>query len=160
MKDSAMVDTLPLPTAQLARPTTRPGRVVVALALGAACGAVLVSGSMILLSAFTGEIRYGLLMAAFAFPFALVGWTIGLVVIGAPIWWLLRRSNMRPTRLAASVGAGITALLMGGWSVTLNLITSDAGLWDLLPILEFGLFGWIVGWVVARIAYGKSESAR
>jgi hypothetical protein len=155
-----MVDTPPPPAAQLARPTTRPGRVVAALALGAACGAVLVSGSMILLSAFTGETGYGLLMAAFAFPFALVGWTVGLVVVGTPIWWLLRRSNARPTRLAPLVGAGVTALLMGGWSATLNLISGDADLQDLLPILEFGLFGWIVGWVVARVAYGRPGVAR
>ena len=150
----------PVSAVEPVRPVTTPGRIAAALTLGAACGAVLVSRSMILLSAFTGEIGYGLLMAAFAFPFALIGWTIGLVAVGAPIWWLLRRSNTSPTRLAALVGAGATALLMGGWSATLNLISGKAALQDLLPVLEFGLFGWIVGWVVARVAYGRPGGAR
>lgn len=143
-----------------ARPSTSPGHVVAGLLLGALCGAVLVSGMILATALFQYDTVTSLAFAAVALPVALVAWLVGLTVIGGPIWWLLRKSNSRPTRLAALVGGVATALLMGGWSATLALVSGDSNLRDLLPILEFGLFGCVVGWVVARVAYGRQGGVR
>lgn len=142
------------------RPITSAGRVVAALLLGALNGGVLTSGMVLA----AGLIQYppilSLQLAALALPLAIVGWLIGLVVIGGPIWWLLRKSNARPTRLAAWIGAVLAPLAAIGPPVILTFGHGDMD-WSLsIQVAAFAAFGAVVGWTTARAAYGRPEVAR
>lgn len=142
-----------------ARPSTSPGRVVVGLLLGALYGAILVSGMVLAMALVQYDAVAGLAFAALAFPVALLAWLAGLVVIGGPIWWLLRKSNRRPTRLAAWMGAILAPLAAIAPPVILTFGHGDLD-WTLsIQAVAFAAFGAVVGWTTARIAYGRQGDA-
>ncbi len=145
---------------QLARPSTRPGHVVSGLVLGALCGAVSVSGLVMAVTLLQYGALASLSFAAVAFPLALVAWLAGLIVIGGPIWWLLRKSTARPTRLAARVGGVVASLATAGPTMALMFAHGHDTYWALLvQVAMFAAVGAAVGWVVARVAYGPSRAA-
>ncbi|WP_056719712.1 hypothetical protein [Caulobacter sp. Root655] len=104
----------------------------------------------------------GLAFAAVALPFAVVTWLAGLVVIGGPIWCLLRKLNARPTRLAAAVGGIVAPMAAVGPTMVLTLGHGhgDMNLLLLTQAAMFAAAGAAVGWVVARVAYGRQGGAR
>lgn len=152
--------TMPSPT-EPARPSTRPSRVVFGLLLGALCGAVLVSGLVLAMALVQYGALTGLTFAALAFPVALVAWLTGLVVIGGPIWWALRKSNARPTRLAARVSGVVASLATVGPTMAITFAHGHGGYLALLTqVAMFAAVGAAVGWVVARVAYGRPGGVR
>jgi hypothetical protein len=160
----AVGDTMTLPSLpEPARAFTNPGRVIAALLLGAGCGAGLVSGLMVTTALIQQQLGLGLMLAAVAFPIAVVAWLAGLVVVGGPLWWLLRRGKAKPTRLASLLGGVLTPLVVAGPQAVVGLGHDRIDGFDAslaIQIAMFTLFGAVVGWVVARVAYGRQGGAR
>jgi len=48
------------------------------------------------------------------FALALLVWAVGLIVFGAPAWWLLHRIRMRRWQVAAALGGVLTFLVYAG----------------------------------------------
>ena len=153
------VMTRPSPSGS-ARPATSLGRVVKALLAGALGGGVLTGGVVLANALIQYPPLLSLQFAALALPLATVVWLLGLVVVGGPIWWLLRRSNARPTRLAAWIGAILTPLVVVGAPTILTFGHGDLD-WTLsIQAATFAMLGAVVGWLTARVAYGRQGAAR
>lgn len=150
------------------------------IAAGAIAGGLLVILGLSATGLWSGTLTAGdLLMLIPVFVGAALTWGQGLIVFAALPWYVLHRLGLRGWRTAITLGAGLTftagalfqfmelwnragqtgtygdgtgtILIDGwptlyGWRVTLEL-----------PIL-LALAGAIVGWVVWRVAYGKSSA--
>ena len=126
------------------------GWATVGLLAGAATGAVLTS----LLYAVAGAVEgvagaVVILSGLFALPISFLIWLIGLVVIAGPGWWVLHRVGARSQEAAMMYGGGLTFVVLAILSVG---GANPAGLTGAAIMAGVGV---AVGWVVARIAYGK-----
>lgn len=159
---------------------------IVALAVGAATGTGLVLGFFALqmvAAAFTDPMLIigGFMFLMLAIPFALGIWGLGLL-FAIPGWLLLHRWGVRSRLVAAGYGALLTfvvvlAVLTGGFDLIPPAPGSSfsASVGDVPTVIENRLTaqGWInaahdaamvaiagamVGWVVARVAYGRAKS--
>ncbi len=148
------------PPSGSARPATSVGRVVKALLAGALAGGVLTSGVVLAMALIQYPPLLSLQFAALALPLATVVWLLDLVVVGGPIWWLLRGSNTRPTRLAARTGAILTPVVAVGAPTILTFGHGSLD-WTLpIQVATFAILGAVVGWLTARVAYGRQGAAR
>ena len=92
---------------------TTPSRAILALAVGALTGAAAITLYGLIGTVFV----YGLEATYQSWPvnfivfvYALIGWTIGLVVIGLPLWWIFHKLGWRGWYVATGVGVGATCL--------------------------------------------------
>ena len=142
------------------RQTTGRPRIAGALCIGALCGAGLVSGNLIAINLFGGRPGDGPFLATFAFPVALVGWGVGLLAIGSPIWALLHALGLTSRWIGAVVGGAITALVAPVLLALpeFDLLNADHGMgWphSAANVVAFGVIGAVVGWVVVTVAYDR-----
>jgi hypothetical protein len=107
------------------------------------------------------------------FALAMLVWAVGLVVFGAPAWWLLHRIRMRRWRVAAALGGVLTFLVYAGlriinvWirpeslgpayltgdpKIDAILIEEDWWFEVLIPV-SLPVIGVLVATVIWRIAY-------
>ena len=155
----------------LASDTTPPptfSRALSNLAHGALWGASLVSlgvGAMLLSLQFSSPEPFAsvlslLLPLAFsmlaAFVIAFFLWLMGLLVIGAPGWWVLHRFGIRSRLAAAGLGAVLAPVSSAAWSVWIAspMIAPVQTLKDGLVLdTVLAAIGAVVGWVVIVRAY-------
>jgi hypothetical protein len=166
--------------------TTNVRRAIAALAAGAAVGALGTIAPTLLAGLLSigepGGFRsqhVGLLM--FMLVVAFIVWSIGLVLVGAPMWWLFHRKGRRSRREAVAVGAVTTFLvnlgLNAGFSVLMQLdsggsysagdsggktIINDQltahGWWNAIQeSILLAIVGVIVALVIWQIAYRRFE---
>lgn len=125
------------------------GRAAFGLLGGAATGGVLTS----LLHAAVG-VAGGIGGAAITwsvrvFAISFLVWLIGLVVIASPGWWALHRLGARSQDAAMIYGGGLTFVVLAMLSVG---GANPAGLTGAAIMAGVGV---AVGWLVARLAYGR-----
>lgn len=152
-------DTLPAPTF---------GRVLSGLPLGATWGAGLVSlgvGAMLVglqlsspcpIEGLPSLLLPLIFMMLAAFVVAFVVWLAGLLVVGAPGWWVLHRLGLRSRWAAAALGFILAPAACAAWSVWIAWpeISPAQTLKDglVLDAILAGM-GAIVGWIVIARAY-------
>jgi hypothetical protein len=105
----------------------------------------------------TGEAGSGLIMAPF---YGLVAWMmfapmflIGLVVLGAPVWWAMENAGIRSARAATAMGT----LLTGAAAILVLAalgVMSPGALWF---CAAFAPPGAAAGWTLHRVAYGPAK---
>lgn len=93
-------------------------RACLALTVGALTGASATVVAMLLISVWLQGIKKTLRLdldeVPTMFALAMLVWAVGLVVFGAPAWWLLHRIRMRRWRVAAALGGVLTFLVYAG----------------------------------------------
>jgi hypothetical protein len=138
-----------------------PIRAAMGLAAGALAGAGLTSMTLVALSVATdGPSSLGVIVGIFALPLLLIIWAGGLT-LAAPGWWLLHVLGARCQQAAMIYGGLATfvatalfvPLVFGGGIDRLfaNLDALKAALGLAAALTPAGV---IVGWIVARAAYG------
>ena len=147
------------------RPPLASPHVAGAICTGALCGAGLVSANLVAINLFGDRPGDGPFLAIFAFPVALLGWSIGLLVVGGPAWALLHALGLTSRRIGAVVGGAITALVAPVVLVLpeFDLLNADHGMaWHhpLTNVAAFGAIGAVVGWVVVTVAYGRKGAVQ
>ena len=140
--------------------STNPRRATLAAIAGAVIGALGVVAVVLLLAEMaSGVSATDLVVALLIFVVALVGWSLGLLLFGLPLWWLFHRNGWRGRRVAMLLGALTTFVIvflleMFGGILAVTTGNSDAG--HLMPLVWSGvmaLLGAIVALVIWRIAY-------
>ena len=145
--------------------STNPRRATLAVTAGAVIGALGVVVVVLLLATIaTGVVSASdLIVAILIFIVALVGWSLGLLLFGLPLWWLFHRNGWRGRRVAMLLGALTTFVIvflleMFGGILAVTTGNSEAG--NLMPLVWAGvmaLLGAIVALVIWRIAYRPTE---
>jgi hypothetical protein len=107
------------------------------------------------------------------FALAMLVWAVGLVVFGAPAWWLLHRIRMRRWRVAAALGGVLTFLVYAGLRIInvwirpeslgpayltgdpkIDAILIEEAWWfEVLVPVSLPVIGVLVATVIWRIAY-------
>lgn len=145
--------------------TTNPRRATLAAAAGALVGALGVA-IVVLLLATTGTDAVNLsdlIVSILIFVVALVGWSLGLFLVGLPLWWLFHRSDRRSWRVAMLLGAFTTfviVLLLERSGGILAVATGHTQAGQLISFIWIGVMavlGAIVALVIWRIAYRPPE---
>jgi hypothetical protein len=148
-------------------PPLTPGRALAGLGLGAIWGASFVSlgvGAMLVglqlasleVSSTLSVVPLLVVMMLVAFVVAFVAWFAGLLIVGAPGWWVLHRLGLRSRWAYAALGLILAPAGYAAWSVLIGLpwISPIQTLKNGL-VLDAALaaIGAVVGWVVAASAY-------
>lgn len=160
-------------------------------ALGLTAGAITGAGLVVLWHLWESALGFGLSYAltdgvrqgTTIFAVALAVWTVGLIALGLPLWWLLHRRGWRHWAVAAAAGAALTFVAFLGMQTRLfdllpppadaTYSASDAGgptvidnrrtahgWWVAFEAaLAFGAGGIPVALVVWRIAYRRADRA-
>jgi hypothetical protein len=129
------------------------------LTAGAFCGAGEVGLVFLSFGLLGGDAENSFQMAVIAFPVALICWTIGLILVGAPGWILLHALGLR-SRLAAGA-YGAVAAFAGGFGAQAWILPHARHWSDYLAAAGVvALMGAPVGWVVAATAYRPERTAR
>jgi len=141
--------------------STNPRRATLAVTAGAVIGALGVGVVVLLLATIaTGVVSASdLIVAILIFIVALVGWSLGLLLFGLPLWWLFHRNGWRGRRVAMLLGALTTFVIvflleMFGGILAVTTGNSDAG--NLMPLVWAGVMA-LLGAIVALV---KVESPR
>ena len=144
--------------------STNPRRATLAAAAGAVIGALGVVAAVLLFAAMASGVRASdLVVSILIFLVALVGWSLGLFLLGLPLWWLFHRNGWRSRRVAMLLGAFTTFVIVlllersGGF---LAVATGDNSGEDLISFVWIGVMavlGAIVALVIWRIAYRPGE---
>ena len=144
--------------------STNPRRATLAAAAGAVIGALGVVAVVLLFAAMASGVRDSdLVVSMLIFLVALVGWSLGLFLLGLPLWWLFHRNGWRSRRVAMLLGAFTTFVIvllleMSGGIFAVATGNSDGG--DLISFVWIGVMavlGAIVALVIWRIAYRAAE---
>jgi hypothetical protein len=145
--------------------STNPRRATLAVTAGAVIGALGVAIVVLLLAtAGTEAVNLSdLIISILIFLVALVGWSLGLFLLGLPLWWLFHRNGWRGWRVAMLLGAFTTFVIVllleiSGGIFAVATGNSDGG--DLISfvwIAVMALLGAIVALVIWRIAYRPVE---
>jgi hypothetical protein len=144
--------------------STNPRRATQAVAVGALSGALGVTTVILLLAALDGGITSAsdLLFSVLIFVVALIGWTLGLFLLGLPLWWFLHRNGWRGRRSAALLGAGTTFVVVLLLQVSDGMFAPTAGGSGILMLFAragfMALLGAIVALVIWRIAYRPADN--
>lgn len=140
--------------------TTTPQRAARGLAAGAATGAGLVGAALLVMSLPMGggAVFIGLV----GFLYGLIIWAAGLLVIGAPGWWVLHRLGARCQQAAMIFGGFATFAVVGvclwGPVLFMGARLGDSG-WLLAAYhAAISAIGVAVAWVIAQIAYRPAAS--
>lgn len=144
--------------------STNPRRATLAAAAGAVIGALGVVAVVLLFAAMASGVRASdLVVSMLIFLVALVGWSLGLFLLGLPLWWLFHRNGWRSRRVAMLLGAFTTfviVLLLERSGGILAVATGDNSGEHLISFVWIGVMavlGAIVALVVWRIAYRTAE---
>lgn len=137
------------------------GSAVIGLLAGAGAGAgltsIIATVGVALAGFFTfdlGTAVSGLMIGMAALLYSFVIWTLGLLLVGAPGWWLLHRLGARCQQAAMIYGGGATFTVCLIVTLLVLSTTNGTNVMVLLPYLALmTLQGVIVGWVVAKVAY-------
>jgi hypothetical protein len=83
------------------RLATNPRRATLAAAAGAVIGALGVVAAVLAFAAMAGGVSASdLVVSILIFLVALVGWSLGLFLVGLPLWWLFHHNGWRGRRVA------------------------------------------------------------
>ncbi len=144
--------------------STNPRRATLAAAAGAVSGALGVVAAVLLFAAMASGVHASdLVVSILIFLVALVGWSLGLFLLGLPLWWLFHRSGWRSRRVAMLLGAFTTfviVLLLERSGGILAVATGDNSGEHLISFVWIGVMavlGAIVALVIWRIAYRTAE---
>ena len=144
--------------------STNPRRATLAAAAGAVIGALGVVAVVLLFAAMaSGVSASDLVVSMLIFLVALVGWSLGLFLLGLPLWWLFHRNGWRSRRVAMLLGAFTTfviVLLLERSGGILAVATGDNSGEQLISFVWIGVMavlGAIVALVIWRIAYRAAE---
>jgi hypothetical protein len=144
--------------------STNPRRATLAAAAGAVIGALGVVAVVLLFAAMASGVRASdLVVSMLIFLVALVGWSLGLFLLGLPLWWLFHRNGWRSRRVAMLLGAFTTfviVLLLERSGGILAVATGDNSGENLISFVWIGVMavlGAIVALVIWRIAYRTVE---
>lgn len=145
--------------------STTPRRATLAAAAGALIGALGVAIVVLLLATAGAEAvnLSDLIVSILIFIVALVGWSLGLFLVGLPLWWLFHRNGWRSWRVAMLLGAFTTfviVLLLERSGGILAVATGDNEGGDLISfawVAVMAVLGAIVALVIWRIAYRPAE---
>jgi hypothetical protein len=143
---------------------TDPRRATLAAIAGAVVGALGVVAVVLLFAAMaSGVSASDLVVSILIFLVALIGWSLGLFLLGLPLWWLFHRNGWRGQRVAMLLGAFTTFIIVvlletsGG---VLAVTTGDSATGHLMSLVwtcVMALLGAIVALVIWRIAYRSAE---
>jgi hypothetical protein len=144
--------------------STDPRRATLAVTAGALIGALGVVAVVLLLAAMaSGVSASDLVVSLLIFVVALVGWSLGLFLLGLPLWWLFHRNGLRGRRVAMLLGALTTFIIVvllerSGSVLAVTTGDSEAGqLMSFVWAAVMALLGAIVALVIWRIAYRPVE---
>jgi len=136
-----------------------PARFISALFIGGLTGAALTSTTLIVIGAITALLSSelaglgaGLGVGLMVAPFALIVWMGGILVVGAPFWALLHVLKIRSPQAGAILGAVLVFAVVAGLST--SFVPQD-GRWPWFVAIWLAAIGAAVGWIMARVAYGK-----
>jgi len=139
---------------------TNPRRASLAAAAGAAIGAAGVVAVVLLFAAMAGGVSASdLVVSLLIFVVALTGWSLGLFVIGLPLWWLFHRNGWRSRRVAMLLGAFTTFVVVlllersGGILAVATGVSDGGDLISFVWVVVMAVLGAIVALVIWRIAY-------
>jgi hypothetical protein len=144
--------------------STNPRRATLAATVGAVIGALGVVAAVLAFAAMaSGVSDSDLVVSILIFLVALVGWSLGLFLVGLPLWWLFHRNGWRGRRVAMLLGALTTFVIvlvleMSGGIFAVATGDSEAGhLISLVWVAVMAVLGAIVALVIWRIAYRPAD---
>ena len=128
----------------------RVGALLMAAGLAALCvsgltqavvmiGVVADAGSEGLATALGGGLLFGLLAAAYALLVSFVVYSLGLVLVGIPAWWLLHRTGHASQKGFVGIGA---VLSVTAGIILFRLVTPGSEVLAPLLAIPGGLAGW------------------
>jgi hypothetical protein len=144
--------------------STNPRRATLAAAAGAVIGALGVVAAVLVFAAMTSGVSASdLVVSILIFLVALVGWSLGLFLVGLPLWWLFHRNGWRGRRVAMLLGGFTTfviVLLLERSGGVLAVATGDNSGGDFISFVWVAVMavrGAIVAVVSWKIAYRPAE---
>jgi hypothetical protein len=144
--------------------STNPRRATLAALAGAIVGALGVVVVVLSFAALAGGVSASdLVVSILIFFVALVGWSLGLFLLGLPLWWLFHRNGWRGWRVAMLLGAFTTfviVLLLERSGGMLAVTTGDSAGGDLISfvwVAVMAVLGAIVALVIWRVAYRRVD---
>ena len=144
--------------------STNPRRATLAAAAGAVIGALGVVAVVLLFAAMASGVRASdLVVSMLIFLVALVGWSLGLFLLGLPLWWLFHRNGWRGRRVAMLLGGFTTfviVLLLERSGGVLAVATGDNSGGDFISfvwVAVMAVLGAIVALAIWKIAYRPAE---
>jgi hypothetical protein len=153
-------------------------RACLALAVGALTGASATGVAMLWISVWLQGIKKTLRLdldeVPTMFALAMLVWAVGLIVFGAPAWWLLHRIRMCRSWVAAVLGGVLSLLVYAGLRITYvwirpgslgpayltgdpkidAILIEEAWWFEVLVPVSLPAIGVLVATVIWRIAYG------
>jgi hypothetical protein len=145
--------------------STDPRRATLAAIAGAVVGALGVVIVVLLFAALaSGVSASDLVVSILIFLVALVGWSLGLFLLGLPLWWLFHRNGWRGQRVAMLLGAFTTFIIVvlletSGGVLAVTTGKSAAGqLMSLVWTCVMAVLGATVALVIWRIAYRPARA--
>jgi hypothetical protein len=103
-------------------------RAGLALAAGALTGAT--AAAMLLISVWLEGVEKALRLnlddVPTMFAIALPVWAVGLIIFGAPVWWLFHRVRLRHWRVAAAVGGVLPLAVYAGLRIAHEWIRPES----------------------------------
>jgi hypothetical protein len=135
-------------------------RAVPALAAGALTGALLIT-PLLVIGALADPLSnlgtQAIQMIVFEFLVLLAAWGAGLIVFGAPLWWLFHAKGWRSRRAACLLGAGTTFLVFLAFQLVLSRFYFSAFEMQSIDIFVwpgvFAVAGALVAAVIWLVAY-------
>jgi hypothetical protein len=135
-------------------------RVVPALATGALTGALLVTPLMAIAQRadpLSDRGTQAIQMFVLEFLILLLAWGAGLIVFGAPVWWLFHAKGWRSLRDACLLGAGTAFLVFVVFQVVVDRLYFSAFEMQSIDIFVwpsvFAVAGALVATVIWKVAY-------
>ena len=144
--------------------STNPRRATLAATVGAVIGALGVVAAVLAFAAMaSGVSASDLVVSILIFLVALVGWSLGLFLVGLPLWWLFHRNGWRGRRVAMLLGGFTTfviVLLLERSGGVLAVATGDNSGGDFISfvwVAVMAVLGAIVALAIWKIAYRPAE---
>jgi len=144
--------------------STNPRRATLAATVGAVIGALGVVAAVLAFAAMaSGVSASDLVVSILIFLVALVGWSLGLFLVGLPLWWLFHRNGWRGRRVAMLLGGFTTFVIVlllersGGVLAVDNGDNSGGDFISFVWVAVMAVLGAIVALAIWKIAYRPAE---
>ena len=145
--------------------STNPRRATLAATAGAIIGALGVVAVVLVFAAMAGGVGVSdLVVSLLIFVVALTGWSLGLLLVGLPLWWLFHRNGWRSRRVAMLLGAFTTFVIVllletsGSILAVATGVSDDSGLVSFVWAAVMAVLGAIVALVIWRVAYRPARA--